>query len=223
MRIRAVIVSLCLVAASVLIARASRVESVPPRESFATFPQEIGSWNGVDEPQLDAQVLAQLRVDEYVNRLYSANAGAAGIGFYLGYYRTQREGQTMHSPLNCMPGAGWEPVRKQHLAIQVQDTIPSASSPARSIVVNRLTIQKGADKQVVLYWYQSRGRVVASEYWGKVYTVVDAIRTNRTDAAMIRIIAPVAGSDAGAETTAERQVVQFAQAVFPLLGRYLPS
>jgi EpsI family protein len=223
MRIRAVILSLCLLVASVLIARASRLESVPPRESFATFPQEIGSWKGTTEPEFDRQVLEQLGVDEYLNRSYYANAGAAGVGFYVGYYGTQRQGQTMHSPLNCMPGAGWEPVRKQHLAIQVRDTLSAPSSPLRSIVVNKLTIQKGAEKQVVLYWYQSRGRVVASEYWGKIYTVVDAIRTNRTDAAMIRIIAPVAGSDAGAETTAERLAVQFTQAVFPLLGRYLPS
>ena len=221
MRIRAVILALCFVVASVLLGRASRVEGVPPRESFATFPQAIGSWNGVSEPELDAQVLEQLRVDEYLNRVYYA--GPSGVGFYVGYYRTQRQGQTMHSPLNCLPGAGWEPVRKEYLTLQVRDAVAAPSSPLRSIVVNRLTIQKGADKQVVLYWYQSHGRVVASEYWGKIYTVVDAIRMNRTDAAMIRIIAPVAGSDAGAEATAERLAVQFAQAAFPLLGRYLPS
>jgi EpsI family protein len=220
MRIRAAVLALCLVAASVLIARASRVESVPPREPFATFPQEIGSWKGVNQPAFDPQVLAQLRVDEYLNRVYFT--GRVGVGFYVGYYRTQREGQTMHSPLNCMPGAGWEPVRKDYLPIQVQEGATPSSAP-RSIVVNRLTIQKGTEKQVVLYWYQSHGRVVASEYWGKIYTVVDAIRTNRTDAAMIRVIAPVAGSDAGAEATAEQVAVQFAQAAFPLLGRYLPS
>jgi EpsI family protein len=87
------------------------------------------------------------------------------------------------------------------------------------ITINRYLVQKGLDRQVVLYWYQSHGRVVASEYWGKIYLVLDAIRTNRTDGALVRLVSPVITTEAEAEARA----IEFAQAVYPLLGRYLPS
>src|SRR5205823_1326392 len=94
---------------------------------------------------------------------------------------------------------------------------------AQIIEVNRITIQKGLDKQVVLYWYQNHGRINASEYWGKVYSVVDAIRINRTDAAIVRITSAVSGRDAGAESAAEASAVGFVQSMFPLLSRHLPD
>jgi len=223
--IRALVVALCLVAGAALIARASRSEAVPPRQSFDTFPAQIDGWRSDGMERFDESVLAQLRVDEYVSRVYQQAEGRTAVGLYVGYYRNQRQGQTMHSPLNCMPGAGWEPASKRPLTIQVfeRPAGPASGAPARNISVNRLVIQKGLDRQLVLYWYQSHGRVVASEYWGKVYTVVDAIRMNRTDAAMIRVIAQVVGDGAEAETAAEHVAVRFTQAVFPLLGQYLPS
>ena len=91
----------------------------------------------------------------------------------------------------------------------------------RTIEINRFVIQKGLDRQVVFYWYQSRDRVVASEYWGKVYTVVDAIRYNRTDAALVRVTVPI-GSDDGARGRAVAAGVGFVQALFPLLSSHLP-
>jgi len=87
--------------------------------------------------------------------------------------------------------------------------------------VNRVIIEKGLDRQLVLYWYQSHGRVVASEYWGKIYTVVDALRYNRTDAAMIRVMTPL--NDQSPEQAAEARAVQFVQALFPQLSQYLPE
>jgi EpsI family protein len=121
----------------------------------------------------------------------------------------------MHSPLNCLPGAGWSPVSFRRMDIDV----PANGSVERRINVNRYVIEKGVDRQLVLYWYQAHGRVVASEYWGKFYLVLDAIRTNRTDGALVRIVAPIRSS----EDDAEAQAVAFAQALFPLLGKYLPS
>jgi EpsI family protein len=90
------------------------------------------------------------------------------------------------------------------------------------IVVNRLVIQKGADKQVVAYWYQAHGRVVASEYWSKLFMVYDAVRLNRSDAALIRVISPVMPSE-NSEAPAEQRVTQFVQTLFPQLDAYLPS
>jgi EpsI family protein len=112
----------------------------------------------------------------------------------------------------------WNPVKTERISIPVNDE--------KVIEVNRITIQKGAVSQVVLYWYQSHGRVIASEYMGKIYTVLDAMRTNRTDAALVRIISQVPENallKATAEEAAEKQVVEFTQTLFPLLADFLPE
>lgn len=193
---------------------ATRVEPVPVRESLTSCPMELSDWSGERAPDFDGATLALLGVDEYINRVY-LDPQRRPIGLYVGYYNSQRQGDTMHSPLNCLPGAGWSPVSFSRLPIRMGD---AAQSPS-DITVNRYVIEKGLERQLVLYWYQSHGRVVASEYWGKVYLVLDAIRTNRTDGALVRIIAPIVTT----ETDAEDQAVGFARVLYPLLGRYLPS
>jgi exosortase D (VPLPA-CTERM-specific) len=212
---RFVLVAVCLVAGAVAIGRASKSEPTPPRQPFSTFPVQIGDWRGENAPRFDQQILAVLGVDDYVNRSY-VSGGGGRVGLYIGYYQSQRQGDTIHSPLNCMPGAGWEPTKRERVTLTVAD-----GGGARQIAVNRIVIRKGLDRQVVLYWYQSHGRVVASEYWGKIYTVLDAIRLNRTDAAMIRLISPVAVAGDGEDEAAERATA-LAVAVYPLLDRYLP-
>jgi EpsI family protein len=117
-----------------------------------------------------------------------------------------------------LPGAGWNPVDRSRINIQV-----GTGTGMRNIEVNRIMIQRGLDRQLVLYWYQAHGRIVASEYWGKIYTVVDTIRLNRTDAALVRVMIPISGSGAQAEHSVERAAVQFVQSLFPLLPRYLPE
>jgi exosortase D (VPLPA-CTERM-specific) len=222
---RAVIVALVLLLGTVAIARASKSEAVPPRESLATFPMDISEWRGQTAERFDQQILAVLGVDEYISRIYTAPTNIS-VGLYVGYYKSQREGDTMHSPLNCLPGAGWQPVKQERVTIPVATSFDGATgqpSGHREIVVNRFLIRRGLDQQVVIYWYQSHGRVVASEYWGKIYTVVDAIRLNRTDAAMVRVICPVSSNDEAGEARAEAAATAFARAMFPLLGRYLPN
>jgi EpsI family protein len=219
--VRAVVVAVCLVIGSAAIARASKSEPTLPRQSFSTFPMQLGSWQGQSADRFDQRVLTVLGVDEYINRIYSA-PGHQPVGVYIGFYQSQREGDTMHSPLNCLPGAGWEPVARSQVPLTVKtSTDPGALTT--TIAVNRIVIEKGLDRQLVLYWYQSHGRVVASEYWGKVFTVLDAIRLNRTDAAMVRIISPIANRDRAAERDAERAAFGFVQDMFPQLSRYLPE
>jgi EpsI family protein len=177
---------------------------------------QIGDWRGVQEPAFDANILAVLGVDDYLTRAYFA-PDRSGVGLYIGYYGSQRQGDTMHSPLNCLPGAGWEPVSQTMMPVSIA---ADTSGAASQIVVNRYVIQKGLDRQLVLYWYQSHGRVVASEYWGKYYLIRDAMRMNRTDGALVRVIAPVNGDEG--EPNAEASAVRFVKAMFPLLGSYLP-
>jgi EpsI family protein len=213
MKTRIIVLCLILVAASAFISRASRPEVVPIRESLSGLPMRIGTWTGREEPDIDSRVMAILGMDDYVNRVYYS-PDLYPTYLYVGYYQSQRQGDTIHSPLNCLPGAGWNPIKKGHIKIPVDGGSP--------IEINRIIILKGTDEQVVLYWYQSHGRVIASEYWGKIYTVLDALRTNRTDAALVRVICPVAGADADTEPFAERQAADFIKSLFPLLSRFLP-
>ena len=215
------LLALCLVVGAVVIARASKQEKIPPRESFVTFPTQIGPWKGHESERFTDQVMAILGVDEYVSRAYES-AAEGNVHLYVGFYESQRQGDTMHSPLNCLPGAGWEPVRKEHVTYTVKANT-STNAPTRAIEVNRIVIQRGLDRQLVMYWYQSHGRVVASEYWGKIYTVLDAMRMNRTDAALVRVIAPIPTSEPESVTAAERVAGRFVETLFPVLSRYLPE
>ena len=106
---RALALFVCFVAAAGLIARAQQNEVVPPRAPFSQFPMSIGEWRGVQEPPIDAKALEILGVEDYLTRAYFTPA-RSGIGLYIGYWGSQRQGDTIHSPLNCLPGAGWQPV-----------------------------------------------------------------------------------------------------------------
>jgi EpsI family protein len=145
-----------------------------------------------------------------LNRAYT-NAGGQGIELYLGYYQSQRTGETIHSPKNCLPGAGWEPVRSGRLTIPVSDRPP--------IVVNEYLIEKGPAQYLVLYWYQAHGRVIASEYSGKAWLVYDAITRNRTDEALVRVLTSTRNGEEQARATA----VQFVQSLYPRLNRFIPD
>jgi EpsI family protein len=154
-----------------------------------------------------------LGVDDYVNRIYRASPTEV-LSLYVGYYHSQREGDTIHSPMNCLPGAGWTPMDTRMVDVPISGRAP--------IRVKRVVIAKGLDRQVVLYWYQSHGRVVANEYWSKVTMVYDAVRLNRSDAALVRVVTPVRPS-AGGEEAADARIVDFVQALFPQLESHLPS
>jgi EpsI family protein len=213
MAARLFLVSVCLAMTAAYLHHASRPERVPPRQPLADMSSRVGSWTGRDVAKLPSDVLAQLAVDDYLNRIY---AGASGpVSLYIGYYQSQRQGAAIHSPMNCLPGAGWQPIETTYVPVRV----PSSSQP---LIVKRVLIQKGLDRQVVLYWYQSHGRVIANEYWSKAFMIYDAVRLNRSDAALVRVVSPVLF----AETTtdgADARVVSFTQALYPRLGEYLPS
>jgi EpsI family protein len=219
-------VALFLALGAAMMAHGSRTEPVPMRQSLSNLPMQLGPWHGQPYPDMDARILAVLGVTDYINRAYR-RADGPFVSLYVGYYQSQRQGESIHSPLNCLPGAGWNPVRRDRISISVSGSSAAAtepeSAPARLIDVNLIVIQKGLEKQVVIYWYQSHGRVVASEYWGKIYTVIDALRWNRTDAALVRITSPVAGLEENAEMQAVEASAQFVRELFPLLSFYLTN
>jgi EpsI family protein len=160
------------------------------RKELKDFPKQIGTWkqSGSDE-QFDNQTLAVLRSSDYLLRSYRGADGRV-VNFYVGYYASQRDGATYHSPLNCLPGAGW--------VMNEPGTITITPEGRDPFVANRYLIQNGLHKELLIYWYQGRGRAIASEYWGKIYTVVDSVRLRRSDGAMVRIMTPVDGSESKA-------------------------
>jgi EpsI family protein len=210
--LRLVVLSACLALAGGYLSVKLRPEPILPRATLSDFPSRIDSWSALPTEDFDRSIVAALGVDEYVNRYYRADARLAHL--YVGYYRSQREGDTIHSPMNCLPGAGWQPISTGTLDVH---------AGAAALRVNRYVIQKGLDKQLVLYWYQSHGRSIASEYWSKIFLVLDAMRFNRTDAALVRVIAPFDDAAPAPERSAEQTATSLVNAVYPLLGRYLPS
>ena len=108
---RASVLVACFIVATGVIARASRPEPKPARESFDSFPMTVGEWKGEKLPDFTPDILAVLGVDDYLNRAYYGPE-RYGLGLYIGFHGSQRQGDSIHSPLNCMPGAGWEPVSK---------------------------------------------------------------------------------------------------------------
>jgi EpsI family protein len=206
---RTVIVIALLLGAGMYTARAGSAEATVAREPLTSLTNRLGEWTGRESAPFPDDVLAQLGVDDYVNRHYVRSGSAMPIGMYVGYYESQRQGDTIHSPQNCLPGAGWRPVASGHHTIV---------AGGRELVVNRYVIQKGLDRQVVLYWYQGRGRVVANEYANKALLMLDAARLHRTNGGLVRLIAPVT-------TTAEAatdELSAFATSLFPLLEKHLP-
>ena len=203
-----------LLGTAALIARASKPEITPIRESLSEMPMQIGNWTGLSDQVIDSRVMAVLGVDDYVSRGYF-NPDQYVLHLYVGYYQSQRSGDTMHSPMNCLPGAGWDPVKRDHITVPISNGL--------AIDVNRVVILKGLEKQLVMYWYQGHGRVIASEYVGKVYTVLDALRTNRTDAALVRVVCPIEDLAPESEIAAEQRAVDFVKVLFPLLERFLPA
>ncbi len=190
-----------------------RPEKVPPCNPLNQFPAQVGSWNVAQEGVVDKDVTDVLRADDVMTRTYTDTSGRRFANLFVAYFRSQRTGQTPHSPKNCLPGSGWTPSESGIAAI----AIPGMAEPLR---VNRYVVSRGGDQSVVFYWYQSRNRVIASEYRAKIATVLDSIRYHRSDTALVRVVVPVFGDRVDvASATGE----QFVQAFFMKLRNYLPS
>lgn len=220
---RLLILAATVTLAGVVTQGVARTEWLPPSVPLGEFPAEVGHWTARSATPLEPDVLAVLGVDDYLNRLYATSDGGI-VGLYVGYYRSQRQGDTIHSPLNCLPGAGWQIVGRERKRIRIAPP-PSdgvaATDESDTIEVNRLVVVKGIERRVVVYWYQDRDGVVASEYRQRLHTVLDAIRSGRTDAAFVRIIAPVRGEGDSSELAATQTASQFAVAAYPRLSQFL--
>jgi EpsI family protein len=186
--------------------------TTPPRPEshLAAVPLRIDRWRGQNDPPLEEDVAAVLRADEYLLRTYGEAPGPP-VGLYIAFYGSQQTGATIHSPLNCLPGTGWDPVERGRVNV----TLPGGELAT----VNRYVVQKGLDRQAVFYWFQSRNRVVASEYTSKLFLVRDSMLSGRSDGAIVRLSVPLRGP----AFDADRAALDFLGALYPVLTRYLPA
>jgi len=182
------------------------------RRPLSDFPAQLGSWQQVGgDFRFDAETEKVLRADDYVSRNFTSPDGRI-VSFYVGYYATQRTGATYHSPLNCLPGSGWTMGDGARITIT-----PSDGGPA--FEANQYLVQNGNDRAVMIYWYQGRGRITPSEYWGKIYTVLDSVRRRRSDGAMVRVMTPLQNS----EERAQRAAVELASQAASQLPVFVPN
>ena len=164
------------------------------RKQLKDFPEQMGDWRRFRaDTILDDETMAVLRASDYLLRDYRRADGQTA-NFYVGFYASQREGASYHSPLNCLPGSGWTLSEPAKAMIPLPD--------GSQFAANKYVIENGESRSLMLYWYQGRGRQVASEYWGKVYTVIDSVRLRRSDGAMVRVTVPLGESEDAALKTA---------------------
>jgi EpsI family protein len=210
---RFAVVALLLAGAGLFQHLRARDVAAPPRASLALFPLQLGEWVGTDIP-IAPIILNKLDRGEFLQREYQdQNTADPGVFLYLAYFPDQRAGQRRrHLPQDCLAGSGWS---------TVESGTTTLSLPGyRPFPANRYLITKGPDRQLVLFWFWGRGRGVASEDWADFYLVLDSLRLNRSDDALIRINTPL---QPGEEPDAgQRRLLSFAEQMSPLVGNYIP-
>jgi len=206
------LVIVALVATSVF-ALPEREENIPDRKLFVEFPLELEGWAGhtgiLEQIYVDALKLSDYAMSDYLG------ADGGSVNFYSAYYDSQKKGASAHSPRSCIPGGGW-----RITSLEDHD-ISGVNVGNVPLVVNRLLIEKGENKQLVYYWFQQRGRIITNEYLMKWYLFWDAMTLSRTDGALIRL---TTGLNSGQDiVVADDRLESFAKEISPLIPEYVPS
>jgi len=201
-----------LIATAIFLQARTRGEVFPPRQPLPSFPLQLGSWEGTDIA-IDDDALQVLGPGDFLLRVYrDEQYTQPPLDLFIAYFPSQRAGDTIHSPKNCLPGAGWLPVQSSRTMLSMANHAP--------FPVNRYVIAKGEARQLVLYWYWAHDRGVASEYWAKYYLVADSIRMNRSDGSLVRlktVMSPGESAD-----SAMQRLLPFAERILPRLDDYIP-
>ena len=180
------------------------------RKALQSFPEQLGAWQKSSDQVIDEPTMKVLRATDYLLRDFRRADGETA-NFYVGYYASQRDGASYHSPLNCLPGSGW--------MLSEPGKVSIARPNGSSFVANKYVIQNGDYRSLMIYWYQGRGRAVASEYWGKIFTIIDSVRLRRSDGALVRVTVPITGS----EQKALQAATDLAGAATMALPEYVPD
>jgi EpsI family protein len=205
------ILALALLGQAILFYSASHGESTPLGLPLAAFPSTFGNWRLLQEGVVEQETLDVLKADDTLIREYALPNGAHA-NLFMAYFKTQRSGQSPHSPKNCLPGSGWQPDPSQTGIIPVE-------AGNETIHINRYLVAKGENESIVLYWYQSQGRVIANEFAAKFYLIADSIRKHRSDTSLVRVVVGVAP---GHRDAANDVAIDFVKAAYPVVKSYLP-
>jgi EpsI family protein len=197
----------------VFYAVALRAESTPSPAPLASLPAMIGGWQLYTDVKIDQETLDVLKADDTLNRIYINPEKTASAFLFVAFFKTQRTGQAPHSPKNCLPANGYEPVESGH----IQVAVAGRSEP---VEINRYLTVRGDEKSVTLYWYQSHDRVIAGEFTARLWLIADSIRFHRSDTSLVKVVVPVRNNDAD---TATRTAIEFVKAVFAPLASQLPT
>ena len=190
----------------------SREEAVPTRRSFIDFPLQLQGWQGIPL-SMDKQYVDTLKFDDYLLADFQGPVGS--VNLYVAYYGSQKKGQSAHSPKTCLPGGGWE------IGSFRETAVADGESGKPLFLANRVVIEKGQDKQVVLYWFKQRDRLVTNEYLVKAWLLWDSLTKHRSDGALVRLVAPLRPGEEIA--AADQRLMQLAALVQPLLSEYVPD
>lgn len=212
---RLLLLAVLLGAGNLALLRASHSEPVQPPQPLATFPSRLDDWVGGANVAFEPKVMQVLKLDDFLNREYRDPSGQAA-SLYIGYYASQRTGETAHSPLKCLPGNGWEPVKMGTVTF---DAVQGGAT--RTVKISRYVVQKGIDRQVIYFWYHSHGRVMWNEYTTKLLMMADAFRLRRTDGALVRVLAPVSRLQPD-EAATDARALSFVKLAFPHIDEFLP-
>ena len=211
-RLRYWTVTLLLAGAVVILYARPSKDWIPAHEPLNQLPASIDGWVSTDQV-IDQETRDVLGDGDFLSRNYVRTGQPAPIDLFIAYFPSQRTGSTIHSPKHCLPGAGWTFDSSSYV-----DLLDQAGKTHR---VGEYIIGNGQMKQFVIYWYEAHGRSVASEYWAKAYLVEDAMRMNRTDGALVRVITPILSD--GGEAQAKTRAEDFARQLAPALTRFIPG
>ena len=190
----------------------ARKENPAVLDALRQFPAAVGGWVMVQDNPIEEQVMQVLTADDTMNRVYGNSQTRATASIFIAYFRSQQTGKAPHSPKNCLPGSGWTEVINDRITIQ----LPGREGLAK---VNHFVVQHGDQQSVVLYWYHGHGHIIASEYLAKIYLVLDSMRLNKSDTALVRVVVP---STPSTTRQATETAVGFVQALYPELRQRLP-
>jgi EpsI family protein len=197
---------------ALLVCSRSSTDLIPVSEPLSRVPRTIAGWSGSDV-LIDPSTRAVLGEGDFLSRIYTQPGKQDLIGLFIGYFPSQRTGVTIHSPRNCLPGAGW--------AFESSRYVNLSDAESKVHRVGEYIIANGDKRQFVIYWYQAHGRSIANEYIAKAYLITDAMTMNRTDGALVRITTPIDASEgiSPAKARAEAFTAQLA----PMLFRFIPD
>jgi EpsI family protein len=196
---------------ALLLRSRNSAETIAPHPPLESFPRNLGNWKSVDLP-LTKDVRDVLGPGDFLLRDYQDSANAPPVGLFVAYFPSQRSGDTIHSPKNCLPGAGWSPLRSDRVVLNIP------GQPA--FQANRYLVAKGQERSLVLYWYWAHDRAVASEYWAKYYLVADSIRMHRSDGSLVRLATLLMPGETVA--SAQERLLELGRLAIPAVENIIP-